>query len=450
MPVKKDIVFLCSPHIGIIDNWLPVLWELKKRIGDTHNFICIVPKTSWINESALQNALIKLSDKVFDKIILKNPYDDWVVVDSFVDANDFLKSNKKSGRLVEFANVLKNFSLFRYLGIVIIKSKHYYKKFKMRERAVNFEVLFKDSVCLIYDLGQELKMENKFFLKNLEKVPKFSLFHGLITHPVDFKSADNDKYTVQNVTAYLFSEKEIPHYRERFGLKNEQMKVIGVPRHAPAWIETLMEHQGDCQANNYGDYIFIISRPYDSSRLPRERMKSTLQEIKKIAFEELDVNIVIKLHPSEYKQDIYEEVFGENEKGNKWFYSSSHPLVLGKNAIFAISFYSGIAVDLVSMNIPVIEKLDLRNIRTYENDSEMKDENGEPVLRYRYYNLLLGASSNKQLRNSVNEIMSDRNKVSHKLKTNYRKIYPIHDKVNSEVASDIIKSIDNIFDDKSI
>jgi hypothetical protein len=439
---KKNVFFLCSPHIGIIDNWLPVLWELKKEIGKNYHFICVVPKSSWINKSALSNALIKLSDIVFDEIIFNSVYDQWVSTNSFVEAEAVLKFTRTSDSFSKLAEKLKQNALTKYIGIALKKIWHFKRKYSLRKKEADLEIIFDNTAVLIYDLAQELKMDNKIFVDNLKKVPKFSLFHGLITHPVDFKTEYAGKYTTENVTAYLFSEEEIAHYKERFGLKDNQIKVVGVPRHNPEWINTLISYQNDMEFNKYGEFIFIISRPYGSKMLPRKRMKSTLQEIKKIAFGDLDLNIVVKLHPSELKQDLYEEVFGESEKNVKWFYSSSHPFVLGKNAMFAISFYSGIAVDLISMGVPVIEKIDLRNIEIFEQDDSMKDNDGEPVLRYRYYNLLLGASSNEQLRNHAEEIVSNRVKVLDKLKLNYNKVYPTIKDVNKTIALDIINSFE--------
>lgn len=436
--MKKSIFFLCSPHIGTIDSWLPVLWDLKKEVGVEYSFICVVTKTSWINESALKNILVILADKIFDKIIIQSPYKDWITVKSFAEVYDIMNSVKGSSLFANVVNKMKGRPSTRVIGVAGIKLRHFLNKLTLRRRIVDWDQIFKESQCLIYDIGQDLKLDNKFFLDNLRSVPKFSLFHGLITQPDDVETASTDKHITENVTAYLYSKKEINHYKDKFGLKDNQLKVVGVPRHSPAWIQKVIESQPDSQGENYGDYIFIISRPYDTSKLPRGRMKSTLYEIKKIAFEELHVNVVIKLHPSERNHDVYEEVFGEENKGGKWFYSSSHSFLLGKNSLFAIAFCSGISVDLVSMGVPVIEKLDLRGIPEYENIDDMKDENGDPVLRYRYYNLLLGASSNEQLRSHVQDILSNRDEVIKKLKHNYEKIYPIYGSSQDKITSEII------------
>lgn len=434
---KNYVAFLCSPHIGILDNWMPVLWSLKEKKKDSE-YICIVTKTNWLSKSALSNKLVVLSDQVFDKILFKNQYDQWESADSFGDVVAFIEKEKQKTGFLKAAQKLKEKNLFKPIGVIATKFWHTVNYYRSKAREINWKSIFSQTECLIYDIGQEFKVGNQFFLKNLKEVPKFSLFHGLIT--IDTDGADpEDNNVVDNVTAYLFSEKEKPHYKASYGLKEESMKVTGIPRHHPDWITFMMEDEDISGRLNFSEYIFIISRPYGSDFHPRNRMKKSLEEIKEIAFEQLDVNIIVKIHPSEKEGGLYEEVFGLENKGKKWDYSSHHPFLLGKNALFAISFYSGVAVDLVAQGIPVIEKLDLRDLPSYK--SEFKDNNGEPVMRYRYYNLMLGASSYDQMKNHVDDIMKNKKAVVEKLKSNYRQVFPSPENSIDEITSDILLTL---------
>ena len=90
-------------------------------------------------------------------------------------------------------------------------------------------------------------------------------------------------------------------------------------------------------------------------------------------------NIVIKLHPKERREGIYEEVFGTETYGYNWVYSDNHPFVLAEYSDFAISFYSGVVIDMLALGIPTIEYLDLRGIPEYDNDESLRDKMDHPV-----------------------------------------------------------------------
>ena len=40
---NSSLCFICAPGIGILENWLPVLYELASLRPDME-FVCIVPK----------------------------------------------------------------------------------------------------------------------------------------------------------------------------------------------------------------------------------------------------------------------------------------------------------------------------------------------------------------------------------------------------------------------
>jgi len=81
-PDKNVIYFLCSPSLGILDNWLPVLWELKEKRNDL-KFIIIFPKPNFVDKINLANILLLLSEKIFDSVVFKSDGGDWIVSDNF-------------------------------------------------------------------------------------------------------------------------------------------------------------------------------------------------------------------------------------------------------------------------------------------------------------------------------------------------------------------------------
>ena len=114
----------------------------------------------------------------------------------------------------------------------------------------------------------------------------------------------------------------------------------------------------------------------------------------------------------------------KKEYKKSWEISTKHPFILGKNCEFAVSFYSGVPIDLIVFGVPTIELLDLKNIKGYDNEYALRDNNGEPVLNVRYLNLVLGTSSFKGFQEHVENILNDRDGVIDRLKEEYKKTFP--------------------------
>ena len=177
--------------------------------------------------------------------------------------------------------------------------------------------------------------------------------------------------------------------------------------------------------------VELISAKY--KKLPifrRGEMLANIVALKK--------NIVVKLHPKERKEGLYEEVFGTDTYGDKWFYSDIHPFVLGKESAFAISFYSGVPIDMLALGVPTIEYLDLRGIPDFDNDESLRDKKGHPCFGYRYLDLVLGASDYDQMKAHAMEIMNDRETVLSRLQAKYNELFPQIENINEKIAKDIL------------
>ena len=82
VPLKNTVFFLCSPSLGLLDNWLPVIWRLKEKRKDL-KFIIIFPKSNAIDQINLSSVLIILATKVFDSVIYKSHSDYWLHSNTF-------------------------------------------------------------------------------------------------------------------------------------------------------------------------------------------------------------------------------------------------------------------------------------------------------------------------------------------------------------------------------
>ena len=118
-------------------------------------------------------------------------------------------------------------------------------------------------------------------------------------------------------------------------------------------------------------------------------------------------------------------------------YSNCHAFVLGKKAIFSVSFYSGIAVDLLAINKPTIEYLDLES----ENKILLRNENGNMSSQYGHVNLVLSVSSKLELEQYIESILNKYESTLLPLKKNYEKYFEPINNASGMVANDIYKKI---------
>jgi hypothetical protein len=442
-PLKNVVFFLCSPSLGILDNWLPVIWRLKEKKND-FKFIIIFSKASHIDQIHLSNVLIILAAKIFDGVVYKSQAGHWLAAKSFSQVKKRNELPRLEWFLLRVIRKLKKWQITAIAGRVIEYGYGKFSKRRNKRYLYDWKIAEKHGACILYDVYEESKPYNVELMKNFREVPKFSIQHGININ--DGGVVGNTKQVLdsssrKDVKAYLYSPKERPLYEHKYAIHRSFMEVVGVPRHSPDWMEfirlNMLEQSNEINSLNNGS-IFIISRPGGTNYHPYKRKKKALENIKQLAWNDLKKNIVVKLHPKEIKEGLYEEVFGTDTYGDKWVYSDLHPFVLGKVSSFAISFYSGVVIDMVALGVPTIEYLDLRGIPECDNDESLRDKTGHPVFSFRYLDLVLGASDYDQMKGHAMEIMNDRETVLSRLQAKYNELFPQIENVNGKIANDIL------------
>jgi hypothetical protein len=170
-------------------------------------------------------------------------------------------------------------------------------------------------------------------------------------------------------------------------------------------------------------------------------MIEAIKHIRKLAWSDLNKKIIVKLHPKEKHTGIYEDIFGRENYGTRWAYSNLHPFVIGSRCDFAIAFYSGVVVDMIAMDVPSIELMDLRGIPKFDHKDSLRDQNGEPVFEYRYNDLALGASDYPSLKREAAKIQTSREEVLQMLRKSYQEHYKTKPGVTAEIAKEILSKI---------
>jgi hypothetical protein len=443
-PMGKNIVyFLCSPSVGILDSWLPVIWRLKEKREDL-NFIIIFPKLNFGDQIHLSNILFILAAKIFDSVVFRSQADNWLSSDTIAQAKAKNQLKGLEWFIVRAINKLKRWPFVGCIGSLIQYGYGNLCKLRDRKYLYDWKSDEKHGACLLYDVSEESKLYNVSLMKKFKEIPKFSICHG-----IDIQNGGVLRFSKnllegghrKDIKAYLFSAKEFPLYEHQYAVHKSFIKVVGIPRHTPDWMDFIFSNISEKTNDLNRDFIFIISRPGNTNYHSYKRKKKALKDIKKIAWIDLNKKIVVKLHPKERKEGLYEEVFGTDTYGDKWVYSNLHPFVLGKECFFAVCFYSGVACDMIALGVPIIEYLDLRGIPEYDNSESLRDKFGHPVFSYRYLNLVLGASNYEQMRAHAMEIMRNRETVISRLQDRYHELFPRIKNINEVIAQDILSYI---------
>ena len=437
---RPALCFVCSPSLGILDNWLPVLWELRGDRNDIE-LVCVFPRSRSVDEIDLSSLLFSLAGSVFDKVVFRSPAGHWLSAPSFSEAKKLNRLGAVETVAHSLAYRLRRWRPTAFASTALQRALQLLERqTKAKDAAVvHPETFLKPIRGVLYDAYEETKEYNRDLMKHLSGIPKFSLGHGINipvqTHPP--QGHDDLALTGQDVTAYLFSDLERPLYKDRYALTDSALKVVGVPRHERPWVKRIIDQS---ESPELGEgFVFVISRPANAHNFPRDRKRQALEDIARVA-SELGIKIVVKLHPKEHPDGLCEDVFGRDACGKAWVYSNLHPFVLGSKCAFAVTFYSGVAVDMLALGTPVIERLDLRGIPQYDHSEALRDEHGEPILNYRYWGLVLGASDYSRLKRHADACIHDREPVVRQLVSRYRKLFSAVQHPAAMIAQDVFAS----------
>lgn len=435
---KFNVIFNCSPSLGIIDSWMPIMSSLRENLPGA-NFIFVAPNLRTVQELDLSSWLHQKTSRIFDQIVFKDSSDQWYSFGSFDAAI-------KVARKLDSWVVTRVFRKIR-LGVIesyLIFFQHWISKRRFQESCFEFRAIENQPGVLLFDLHEVEKPYTAYIKEHFSGVEKYSLYHGISVRGIgDFKSGISEPVSLPGLVKYnvlLFSQEELKFYREKYGLVDNNLRVIGIPRHEAQWLTGLEKVHGDVDFDKVKRFIFVIGRPSNEKYFPRKRKLQALQDICDVA-EENGLDIIVKKHPKENDDATYQKVFTEMSRGLTFSFSKSHPLVLGRHCVFAVSFFSGVAVDMVRLGTPVIERLDLRGLPFSDNEDALRDDNNDPVYVYRYLGLALGANDSLMFAHQVRRVMKCRDEVVAEQQAAYDRVYPTIPNINEKIASEITRAV---------
>jgi hypothetical protein len=433
--MKKPKLFVsCFPHLGVLDNWLPIINEINK-LSTYKSFTLIIPNALLVRSFNKDNALITIANKIFDPIIVHIYGDIWIEHKSINDGIRWYESNRV---ILRISDVLQRIVKKRNLFVLNWLHSVYFKK-HLKLSIVEFGSTILKSDVLLYDIHAECKRDHVIVdvLQLFNK--KYSLPHQLsilnFKEQPDFVKINNIN---NKIKVFSYAEFQSEFYSLKYGIDRNKIYAVGIPRHDQRWIKKIQEESGSLPYQFDDDNtIILLSLQVSNSGISFDQKFQTIKNIKKILIDELGMRIVIKLHPNEKQEKIYadkndrlyENILGLNNYGLTWVYSDLHVFALGRGKRLAISLGTGVAFDMVAMGVPCIEYVEFNNSK--KNPSEFVD-----------CGLVEGASNLQELCNYIDRLFIDSSQISAHSTNVYKKYFSILNDASMKAAYEIIAEKD--------
>ncbi len=433
--MKKNFLFLASPNIGIFESWGPVLEYLLKD----KNIYTIFSNFDIIFRQVNRNhASVNILSNSLNKIIFKTPIGNWYLASNiYIFENSLFKKIPefifyKVYKKLKFIPFFRNFEIFLYS--FIYQAKHI--------NDINIYILNQNFEFLAYDvLEQFKKIHGEWLLKiNINKISfetgiNFHVYNKLLKNG-NFKNRLNLNYMsnsfglssinlprIKKLKILLVSSQNIDYYKNLYGVNDNDIAVIGIPKHANKWKENILKKTGYFNPYFKDDYLFVISRPAQEYFLPISRKKTYIKYIRDVAYKN-NLKIVIKLHPKEslyHGKKIFYDILGKDNFNIKWQFTDKNIYQVALKSKICIGFFTSACIDLIKFNIPCIEILNLSGINEEDNAYSLRDKQNIPVFPYRYFGLVLGVSNYNELDTIVADLLINKEKYMMYLNKNYRK-----------------------------
>ncbi|MBT5398933.1 hypothetical protein HOL24_00165 [bacterium] len=438
---RPNIFVLCYPHLGILDNWLPVV-DMMNSTENHLNFTLIIPNATIIKSFHEDNAVVKISNNLFSTVLVHAHDNIWIKNTSVFNTVKWYRKNRTVLRLFDILKRLIKKKLFSYVlmyPLILLRNKIYKKEFRFEYRELNGFISQTD--ILLYDIYTEDNYKVSDILQLFENNKKYGLPHAISMAAIEQKApALVNVHNKNNIVFYIYTKLQREHFKVRYGLNINKIRIVGVPRHNHKWIKKIQEKSPKLPDNFDSNTIVILSRHVDG-HLSFDEKVETLKNIKKMFVDRLDMKVAIKLHPNEkqeriYKskaERIYENIFGLSNYGVTWIYSDLHIFSLSQGKKLIVSLFTGVVFDTIAVGIPCIEYVDL-SVKI--NNSEKHRKKTRQFVRYGFVE---GVSSYHDLRAFVEKWISDPDAILATSMNAYNFYFPLFDDIPRVMATEILQ-----------
>jgi hypothetical protein len=99
-----DILVVVSPHLGLLDSWLPILSEIRRRDLLAH-ISAILPTENVRSQFREGNLLTELGEAIFDSVLCASGDEEWVAFDSLRAAAGLSTDKTSEPKMIDLAEI---------------------------------------------------------------------------------------------------------------------------------------------------------------------------------------------------------------------------------------------------------------------------------------------------------------------------------------------------------
>ena len=176
---STKIFVLCYPHLGTLDNWMPVV-ESVNNMESHVKFTLVIPDVIMIRGFQKNNAVVRLSNNIFDTILIKSYGTKWIKHTSLFESIKWYQENRTMLRLFDILKRFVEKNTFPYIfnyPFSFLDKKIHKKEFNMEFRHINNSISNTD--ILFYDIHTEGNCMVMDILRSFNSGYKYSLPHAL-------------------------------------------------------------------------------------------------------------------------------------------------------------------------------------------------------------------------------------------------------------------------------
>lgn len=406
---EKTLLLIVSPSLGCLDNWLPIISKRKELCPQDKVYIAISASKT-VGDIMPEDALIKLTQQLIDGVFSYTLSQKWAFHKTLVEAKELEQSQKKFEIINKIRRALFK---FRMSKLVSIYNKIIDMLFVFDDSV--FDVLLPQNTQILYDVYVGEVPTVKKLTERFSYYEKISLCHGIYIHDLPPEESPNVLGN-PGTRCLLYSKSEESYYHKLYSIPYEMMNVVGVPRHDITWVSKVLSIDENqlFTVNKFKPYLFIVSRPGSTKYFSYEKKLISLQNIKKLFIDEKKLRVIVRIHPKERNQGLYENVFGIENYNKTWCYSELHAYTLAKNAKMAITFFSGVSVDIINLGIPIIQYL----------EASHGSLNDRTIMNFLMKGFGFYAENDQKLLQFTNQIFTNPENVINMFKKTYESLFP--------------------------
>lgn len=334
---------IIHPNIAILDQWLPVILELKKTEKNIKVFGLFIKD---IEASKVRNndILNNIANELLDGVITMPGDKDMYFKKKYFSALSIQNIKNSTFNNLSLSSFLIRvfFKVFSLFFNIIFKSIN--KKNKINSLSFAHISVFTDITCFW----------DKKFSKIIDIIPVNEIYclpHGSGVGEQQLSNNLPDNIKKINFKVFTSSKSNKLKLIENLNLNPLNIIISGLPKYSKSWINYIIQSKFSKVIPS--KFIYITSRPV-SHYFTFDEKYQIITDCIEIALR-FNLSIIFRPHPKEFSSEIQKMIhkITNNDKLN-WSYDPLTAVATSKKALFAVHMSNTMPMDTAFVGTPSI------------------------------------------------------------------------------------------------